>query len=498
MKTAAVPLLALLATGCAGPIAASPEARTARYLQSIRGRSAFEAVFVREMPKGGELHTHLSGAVYAENYLRWAAEDGLCARRSPPSIVDPPCDPARGDVSGAAIALDIPLYRALVDGFSMRNFPYATGSGHDHFFDTFERFDARRERYGDMLAEVVSRLARQNTRYVEVMQSLGVGGANRVGRDAGWSDDLAVMSTRVPESAVAAVVADARQRMDAQEARMRALLRCGQAGEDPGCGVTLRYLVQMIRTVPREEVFAQAVAAVAIIEADPRAVGLNLVAPEDDPVAVRDYRDHMRVIDHVTRHGTRVNVALHAGELTPSLVTPEVASDHVRLAVELAGARRIGHGTDIAWEYDAQGTLAMMASRGVAVEHCLRSADVILGVRGAEHPWGLYRDNGVAQVLCTDDEGVSRTDLSREYLLAAQSFGLGWTELKTLARNALTHSFLPGATLWERGSMNAACRSEVPGAERPGEACSRWLAGSERAREQWRLEASLRRFEAMW
>ena len=51
----------------------------------------------------------------------------------------------------------------------------------------------------------------------------------------------------------------------------------------------------------------------------------------------------MRVIDHVTRHGTRVNVALHAGELTPSLVPPEDASDHIRLAVELAGARRIGH-----------------------------------------------------------------------------------------------------------------------------------------------------------
>ena len=140
----------------------------------------------------------------------------------------------------------------------------------------------------------------------------------------------------------------------------------------------------------------------------------------------------------------------------------------------------------------------MMASRGVAVEHCLSSADVILGVRGAEHPWGLYREAGVAQVICTDDEGVSRTDLSREYLRAVQSFGLGWTELKTLARNALAHSFLPGATLWERGSMNAACRSEVPGAERPGEGCARWLAGSERAREQWRLEASLRRFEAMW
>ena len=305
MKATPLALVALLSSACAGPIAASPEARTARYLASIRGRTAFEEVFVREMPKGGELHTHLSGAVYAESYLRWAAEDGLCARRSPPSIVEAPCDAARGDVTGPAIALDVPLYRALVDGLSMRNFTPSMGTGHDRFFDTFGRFEVARVRYGDMLAEVVSRLARQNTRYVEVMQSLGVGGANRVGHAAGWTDDLAAMSARVPESAVAAVVADARGRMDAQEARMREVLRCGQPGEDPGCGVTLRYLVQMIRTVPREEVFAQAVAAAAIIEADPRAVGLNLVAPEDDPVAVRDYRDHMRIIGHVTRRGAR-------------------------------------------------------------------------------------------------------------------------------------------------------------------------------------------------
>ena len=498
MKATPLALVALLSSACAGPIAASPEARTARYLASIRGRTAFEEVFVREMPKGGELHTHLSGAVYAESYLRWAAEDGLCARRSPPSIVEAPCDAARGDVTGPAIALDVPLYRALVDGLSMRNFTPSMGTGHDRFFDTFGRFEVARVRYGDMLAEVVSRLARQNTRYVEVMQSLGVGGANRVGHAAGWTDDLAVMSARVPESAVAAVVADARGRMDAQEARMREVLRCGQPGEDPGCGVTLRYLVQMIRTVPREEVFAQAVAAAAIIEADPRAVGLNLVAPEDDPVAVRDYRDHMRIIGHVTRRGARVNVALHAGELTPSLVAPEVTDDHIRLAVEVAGARRIGHGTDIAWERDARGTLAMMAARGVAVEHCLTSADVILGVRGAAHPWALYHDAGVAQVLCADDEGVARSDLSREYLRAVQDFAPGWTGLKALARNALAHSFLPGASLWERGAVNAACRAEAPGAERPGAACAAWLATSERAREQWGLEGALRRFEAMW
>ena len=34
--------------------------------------------FLANMPKGGDLHMHLSGAVYAENFIRQAASDGLC------------------------------------------------------------------------------------------------------------------------------------------------------------------------------------------------------------------------------------------------------------------------------------------------------------------------------------------------------------------------------------------------------------------------------------
>src|SRR5258707_4357093 len=33
---------------------------------------------LQAMPKGGDLHNHLSGSVYAESYLRYAADDGIC------------------------------------------------------------------------------------------------------------------------------------------------------------------------------------------------------------------------------------------------------------------------------------------------------------------------------------------------------------------------------------------------------------------------------------
>ena len=34
--------------------------------------------FLYAMPKGGDLHNHLSGAVYAETFLDLARRDGMC------------------------------------------------------------------------------------------------------------------------------------------------------------------------------------------------------------------------------------------------------------------------------------------------------------------------------------------------------------------------------------------------------------------------------------
>jgi len=494
-------LAAVLALGCASTttLTQSPAARTARHLAALRGETASQTVFLREMPKGGDLHTHLSGSVYAESYLRWAVEDGMCVRRTPPALVAPPCDAVAGTTPAAeAFAADGALRNTLIDAFSMRNFSASLGSGHDHFFATFTAFDARSSRGGDMLAEAVTRLADQNTWYLESMQSFGIGGARRLGQAAGWSDDLAALRTRLPEADLTALVTSARARIDAAEQRKNTLLHCGQPDAAPGCRVTVRYVVQVIRTVPREEVFAQIAAAVKLVQADARVVALNLVAPEDDPIALRDYSDHMRAVAHLTERGTLVPVTLHAGELTPTLVPPEDTLFHIREAVEVAGARRIGHGTDIAWERDAPGLLRTMAERRVAVEVCPTSADAILGVRGAEHPYALYHAAGVPMTLATDDEGVARSDLSREYLRALQEWDLSWSDLKTLARNALLYAFVPGDPLvFPDGHTAPACVGETGDAP-TARGCIDLLARSDRARAQWTFEAALRRFEARW
>jgi adenosine deaminase len=76
------------------------------------------------------------------------------------------------------------------------------------------------------------------------------------------------------------------------------------------------------------------------------------------------------------------------------------------------------------------------------VEINLTSNDLILNVRGKDHPLPAYRAAGVPIVLSTDDAGVSRIDLTNEYFRAARDYRLGYRELKEIARNSLTYSFL--------------------------------------------------------
>jgi adenosine deaminase len=131
-----------------------------------------------------------------------------------------------------------------------------------------------------------------------------------------------------------------------------------------------------------------------------------------------------------------------------------------------------------------------MARDRIAVEINLTSNDVILGVKGADHPLALYRKAGVPFVLSTDDEGVSRIDLTNEYLRAVTEQGLTYADLKAAARASLEYAFLPGPSLW------ASPRAPVAACAKAGPACDRFLAGSRKAAAQWRLERAFEAFEA--
>lgn len=484
------------------PLAAqkvTPQQRAARYLETVRHQPSLLLAFLQQMPKGGDLHNHLYGAVYAESFIQWAAQDGLCVERATLTLVKPPCDQSAGRPPAAEALKDPTLYAQLVDAFSMRDWNAARDSGHDHFFDSFLKFDAVTTGHiGDMLADAAELAADDRVSYLELMFAPDNDLAIRLGARAGWNDNFAQMRQRLLANGLADVVTSGRKSLDEDEARMRQDLHCGSAGAQPGCNVTVRYLYQVLRGLAPEQVFAQILTGFEMAQADPRVVGLNLVMPEDWYVPMHDFRLHMKMIDYLRGLYPRVHISLHAGELTDGMVPPEGLSFHIRDSVETGHAERIGHGVDVMHETDPIALLKEMARRNVLVEICLTSNDLILGVRGDEHPLPIYMKYGVPVALATDDEGVSRSDMTHEYLRAVEGYDLTYAQLKNMARASLEHSFLPGASLWKDGRtfrLVDACAADSPAKSSPSAACRKFLDGSERAQVQWREEGEFEKFE---
>ena len=114
----------------------SGEERAAAWFEAHRARPPMLRMFLQRMPKGGDIHTHLSGAVYAESYLAWAAGAGLCANTATGAIG--PCSAAASDARPVSDALHDPaFYSLIIDGLSTRNVANRPQSGHDQFFDAF-------------------------------------------------------------------------------------------------------------------------------------------------------------------------------------------------------------------------------------------------------------------------------------------------------------------------------------------------------------------------
>ncbi|WP_309235384.1 adenosine deaminase [Streptomyces sp. TRM64462] len=478
---------------------------TAAYLETIRqdpGRSRELREFFLRLPKGGDLHHHLGGAVTTESLIRFAAEDGLCVDTRTLTAVRPPCGPA---TRPAADARTDPAFRtALIRAWSMQDFP-PDRLGHDHFFATFARFgEVIRHHGGRQLAEVADSVVRQHQLYLETMVTPVPDLAVELATEAGWDADLARLHGKLLAGGrLERLVDAARAEADAADAEFRALSRCGGEQPAPGCRLLVRKIAHAHRNNPPEVVFTQLALGMRLAERDPRFVAVNLVEPEDGAVALRDYRLHMRMVRYLRGLYPAAHVTLHAGELWPGLVKPEHLTFHITEAVRTARAERVGHGVDLVHEDDRQRLLRRMARREVAVEVPFTSNAQILGVRGGDHPFTTYRAHGVPVVLATDDPGVSRTDISHEYQYAATAYGLGYGELKDLARASLEYAFLPGRSLW-RGNptargyqpVDACAGTAAPGRQAPpGPACRKLLAGSPKAAVQWRLEAAFAAFE---
>ena len=490
-------VLSLALAARAGADTASERAASA-YLDGIRSTPLALRRFMQDLPKGADLHNHASGAVYAERLIDWASADGLCVDATYTFVTCP---------TGLQLSFNQPVATAikqagfrdhLIDALSMRFFVSRTESGHDHFFNAFGKFTMATWAHGpQIIAEAVRQAAEDRVDYLELMTTFGSGPAWRaLTKDVPYDADFDKLRAALTANGrFAKAVDEAEAELQTTEAKRNAELHCDRQGaaRPAACDVQLRYIEQVGRNSDRVSVFARTMLGFALARRDERLAAVNFVSPEDGAVSVHDYALHMRMIAYLRRTIGDVPVTLHAGELTLGLVPRAVLDDHIDLAVNVAGARRIGHGVDIAYERNEPALLATMAARPVLVEIALTSNDVILGVRGAEHPVNLYLQAGVPIALVTDDEGVSRIDLSNEFVRAARDYGFSYATLKRFVRNGVEYGFIRGKSLWDdvaAGRPVAACAT-VPATD----ACRQFLAANARANLQWKVERELDAFE---
>ncbi len=293
--------------------------------------------FLSQFPKGADLHVHLSGAIYAETFIRDAGEDGLCVDTVALKFAKPPC--VEGTIpaarlSGVLTPADQDLYDRLVDSFSMRSFVATPGlSGHDQFFSTFGRFGGLNKQHtGEWVDDAASLAAAQNQQYLELMETPPFDHARAIAHEIGWPAneaelDFARMRQALLDHGIKDEVATDRDHVQEAEATRRKLERCGTSGAKPACQVETRYIYQILRGNAPEQVFAQSLLGFETVQQDIDAhqggfVGINFVMPEDGYVSMRDYTLQMKMVEYLHSVYPKVHITLHAGELAPGLVPP--------------------------------------------------------------------------------------------------------------------------------------------------------------------------------
>ncbi len=455
----AVTAAAMLA-GAGGAASATNEDIVKRHFATLvagaQPKTAELTMFLTMMPKGGDLHHHYSGAIYAEQYLEWVDRQGYCVSKTNFRITTDNAAiaaeaarpaPLRTCVSGRDLVADNDSYRQLLQKWSTLDF-YNHGADQrppdQTFFDTFGYFGpVASTNTAEGLRTLKARAIAENLAYIETIFELAP-----ITADADF--DKLVASPGFDPAQLDALLSALAARLEANPAFAKGIADYVANVEASSAGIddehfTMRYQPYVLRFLSPSVVFSQMLASARLAKANPKIVGVNIVGQESLNVSMRDYSLHMRMFRFLKAKYPDVKTALHAGELKLGIVPPEGLTFHIGEAVNVAGANRIGHGIDIAHEKNALAILRTMRERAIPVEINLTSNEFILGVKGADHPVELYRKHGVPFVISTDDAGVTRHNLSNEYVLFATRYKTDYAELKRLSYDSIRHAFLADA-----------------------------------------------------
>ncbi len=191
------------------------------------------------------------------------------------------------------------------------------------------------------------------------------------------------------------------------------------------CDINTRLILQIDRKGSLET--ASQIADIAVAYRNDGIVGLDLAGDEVGYPA----RRFANIFQRAQREG--LGATVHAGEAG--------GPENVRDAIELLGARRIGHGVR---SIERSDVVQLVREREVTLEVCPTSNLQTAAVhRFWQHPLTDLLALGLRVTINTDDPSISDTTLTDEYVVAMLAMGVTLKQIKCTIMMATESSFQP-------------------------------------------------------
>ena len=427
------------------------------YFEKIRNNEVQLTAFFSQMPKGGDVHHHYSGSVYAEPLVAYAIKNNFYINLESLEV-----QPQQGQEgtweSFEKIKKDgtLPFYQQkMIENWSVKDYNGVSYPSDKQFFDSFGKFQATiTGTFEQGLLELKNRALKENVSYIETQLST-IPCDIDTGDLTSKNNELRGLVAKKDEKAVFKALDELFATFIKKDAAKYAanfntnfVAKMHNDLKIDDAQFTMRYQNFVLRFMEPVALFKNLV--IAFISADKSDLidGVNIVSPEDGATAMQDYELHMLMYKYCHAKFPKVRYSMHAGELTLGLVQPEELTWHINSAVYTAGANRIGHGVDLAYEKDNYELLRYMAKNKIAIEINLTSNEFILKVKENRHPFSLYQEFGVPIVISTDDAGILRTNLTEQYVLLAKRYPqVSYKNIKEYVYNSIRFSFIEDSTV---------------------------------------------------
>ena len=422
------------------------------YLEKIRNNEALLTAFFQQMPKGGDLHHHFSGSIYAEPLLERAiAKDFYLNLETMQVAKNKPSNGNWETFSSLKNKGQLAFYQQQVmQTWSAKDYNGVSVPSDDLFFDSFDKFFPVIDgHFAEGLLELKKRALSENVSYIETQLSI-IPCDMKVDNLTDFNSKLRQAAIQKDEKAVLKLLDDLFKSIQQKDAKKYAedfntnfIARLHKDLKIDDERFTMRYQNFVLRFMEPVDLFKNLVIAFLSANESKLVAGVNIVSPEHGENSMKDYWLHMVMFKYCHSKFPDVKYTLHAGELTLGLVQPEDLTWHINSAIYTAGANRIGHGVDIAYEANSYDLLRYMAKNNIPIEINLASNEFILKVKEGRHPFTLYKEFNVPIVISTDDAGILRTNLTEQYVLLAKRYpDVSYEKIKQYVYNSINYSFI--------------------------------------------------------